>query len=356
LALDRESHCGKALANLTYVAPLAPSSPIYDQLIHLNLMDYFVGPDDIIADKDYKHIFKRLRNTILHENGFVVHSVHLTHALIHKHFEDSGLTDMHISHVLNPTDKQDIVLTYGLLKDLWSLPSADPVLSTPTYVKVCEALCLYGQLSYHLIFLYICVELSLAEQLEHLSVAVHLILALYVLDDAQSQFIPTSLFVNIGIMVKNVFFCVAKAKIDHPNQPFFLVLLGTDQLESLFGILHTMVGNDANLDILQLALHITSTTEVSAILAKYPEWDKSPRQLHLPTISKNTGELKPSSYLSSITRHLKVLMGSMMGRSDERSRSDYDRLMRSLMGSVIDGKRSRSSHQSLMRSLMEISD
>jgi len=126
------------------------------------------------------------------------------------------------------------------------------------------------------------IEISLLERderfllAEHLSAAVHLILALYVLDDARSQFIPTSLFIDISIMVKNVFFCIAKAKIDHPNQPFFLVLLGTDQLESLFGILRTMVGNNANLDILQLALCITLTTEVLAILAKHPEWDKSP--------------------------------------------------------------------------------
>lgn len=58
LASDGESRRGKALANLTYVAPLAPSSPIYDQLVHLDLMDYFVGPDNITADKDYKHKFK----------------------------------------------------------------------------------------------------------------------------------------------------------------------------------------------------------------------------------------------------------------------------------------------------------
>jgi hypothetical protein len=50
-----------------------------------------------------------------------------------------------------------------------------------------------------------------------------------------------------------------------------------------------MVGNDANLDILQLALRITSTSEVSTILAKHPEWDKSPRRLRLPTVSKNMG-------------------------------------------------------------------
>jgi len=294
LASDGESRRGKALANLCYVAPLAPSSPIYEQLIHLDLMDYFVGPDDITADKDYKHVFKRLRNAILRENGSFVRNVHLTRSLIRKHFKDTGMTDMHIKHVLDPTDKQDVVLAYTLLKDLWSLPVADPVSSTPTYINAREALRIYGELSYHLIYPYICVELSLSEQLEHLSAAIHLVLALYVLDDAQSHFIPNPLFVNIGTMVKNAFFCVAKAKVDHPNQPFFLVLLGTDRLESLFGILRTMVGNDTNLDTLQLALRITSTTEVSTILAKHPEWDRSPRRLCLPSVSKNLDDLSTS--------------------------------------------------------------
>lgn len=291
LASDGESRRGKALANLTYVAPLMPSSPIYNQLIHLELMDYFVGPDDITADKDYKHVFKRLRNAILRDNGCVVCGVRLTYAVIRRHFKDSGLTDAHINHVLNPTDKQDVVLAYKLLKDFWSLPAADPDSSTPTYVKAREAMRIYGELSYHLIFPYTCIDLSLSEQLEHLSAAVHLILALYTLDDARSHFIPTFLFVDVSIMVKNAFFCVAKAKVDHPNQPFFLVLLGTDRLESMFGILRTMVGNDTNLDILQLVLRITSTTEVSTILAKHPEWDRSPRRLCLPTVSRDLDEL-----------------------------------------------------------------
>lgn len=286
LASDGESRRGKALAYLTYATPLAPSSPIYDQLIHLHLMDFFVGADDITADKDYKHIFKRFRNALLRKNGCIVHGIKLTPGLIRKHLQHSGLTDRHINHVLDPADKQDVVLAYNLLKDLWCLPPADPQSSTMSYLQAREALRLYGQLCYHLIFPYICVELTLSEQLEHLSAAVHLALALYVHDDARSSFIPNALFIDVGIMVKNVFFCVAKAKADHPNQPFFIVLLGTDRLESLFGILRTMVGNDANLDILQLALRVTSTTEVSNILAKHPEWDKSPRRLRLPTVSK----------------------------------------------------------------------
>jgi hypothetical protein len=231
LASDGESRRGKALAKLTYIAPLAPTSPIYPHLVHLDLFDLFVGADDITADKDYKHVFKRLRNTLLWEKGSVVHGVRLTCGLIRKHLWDSGHSDAHVEHVLNPTDKQDVVLACTLLKDLWSLPLASPDTSNPSYIEVRNAFCLYGQFSYHLIFPYICMELSLSEQLEHLSMAIHLTLALYAHDDAKSLFIPNALFVDIGIMVKNVFFCIAKAKTD----------LGTDRLETLFGILRTMI-------------------------------------------------------------------------------------------------------------------
>jgi hypothetical protein len=112
------------------------------------------------------------------------------------------------------------------------------------------------------------------------------------------------LFIDIGIMVKNTFFCVAKAKIDYPIDPFFLVPLGTDRLEMLFGILRTMIGNDANLDILQLTLCVTMTTEVSNILAKHPDWDKSLHHLHLPAVTKSmdvvsnsTDHICPQAYL-----------------------------------------------------------
>ena len=86
--------------------------------------------------------------------------------------------------MLDPTDKQDIDLAYRLLKNLWTLPLADPGKSMQMYVNVCEALHVYGQLAYHLIFLYICTELSLSEQLKHLSAAAHLTLALYIHNNA----------------------------------------------------------------------------------------------------------------------------------------------------------------------------
>ncbi|KAF8219241.1 hypothetical protein L208DRAFT_1342015 [Tricholoma matsutake] len=168
-----------------------------------------------------------------------------------------------------------------MLKDIWTLPHNTNHCNSG-FMKSWEALWLLRKLLFHMVFPYICVELSLSEQIEHLSVAAHLALVLYRLGG--KQFIPTNLYIDLMIMIKNIIFCVAKAKIDDPDGEFFIILLGMDILEELFRILRTMVGNDANLDILQLISRLACTTEVSNILAKYPHWDRAPRHLKLYAI------------------------------------------------------------------------
>ena len=128
-----------------------------------------------------------------------------------------------------------------------------------------------GTLLFHLVFPYLCVDLLLSEQIKHLSAAAHLALALYKL--AEKNFILTNLYIDVMIMIKNVLFSVAKAKINDLDGGFWVILLGTDQLEELFRILRTMVDTDVNLDILQLISCLDGTTEVSNILAKYLQWD-----------------------------------------------------------------------------------
>lgn len=59
--------------------------------------------------------------------------------------------------------------------------------------------------------------------------------------------------------------------------------------------LRMMVGNDANLDILQLVSRLSGTTEVANILAKYPQWDHSPQRLKLPTMSRESNEIPDSA-------------------------------------------------------------
>ena len=138
LASDGESRHGKALTELTYITPLAPSSPIHEYLAPLQLFDLFVGADDITADKDYKHIFKWLWNTLLRDKGSVVCGIRLTRGLIRKHLMDTGLSDVHIKCVLDPSDKQDVLLAFNLLKDLVTITDSLTRLGTRSILTLYE--------------------------------------------------------------------------------------------------------------------------------------------------------------------------------------------------------------------------
>ncbi|KAH9011001.1 hypothetical protein EDB84DRAFT_1681136 [Lactarius hengduanensis] len=293
IASDGEAKRGKALVLLTFKQKLSPFSPIYPWLSACALLDLHVGDNDITCDKDWKHVgAKRPRNALLREKGLLVQGTWITPPLLRSHLLEAGHKPQHVRAVLNPNDKQDVLLAYTLLRDIWSLPRLTS--GPPGRIKARDSLRLFGSMCRHFLMPYICVDLSIEDQLEHLSYAAHLALVLYVHEKACSNFVPTALYVDLIMMVKNVFFCVAKAKIDTPNDDFNIVLLGTDRLENLFGCLRTIIGNDANVDNYQLGSRLTGTMESANILALHPEWDKAPRRLHLPCVSLDSSEI-PSS-------------------------------------------------------------
>jgi hypothetical protein len=292
IASDGETRRGSAFILLTFKYPLSQDSPIYSILKPLKFLNLHVGDDNLTCDKDWKHVFKRWRNLLLRQRGVVVNGVRITPDILKDQFRSAGLPVEHIRSLFNPDDQQDVKMAFDMLKDIWSLPRSSTN-SRRGFLEAREALWILGKLLYHMVFPYLCVDLSLSEQIEHLSAAAHLAIILYRL--AGKNFIPTNLYIDIMIMIKNVLFCMAKAKIDDPDGEFWLILLGTDRLEELFGILRTMVGNDANLDILQLVSRLSGTTEVANILAKYPQWDRSPRRLKLPAMSRESKEIPDSA-------------------------------------------------------------
>ncbi|KAH8976414.1 hypothetical protein EDB86DRAFT_2840993 [Lactarius hatsudake] len=287
IASDGEAKRGKALVLLTFKRKLSPSSPIYPWLSGCALLDLHVGDDDITCDKDWKHAAaKRPRNALLREKGILVHGTWITPALLRSHLLEAGHKPQHVHAVLNPNDKQDVLLAYTLLQDIWSLPRLTS--GAPGCIKARDSLHLFGSMCSHFLMPYICVDLSIREQLEYLSYAAHLALVLYVHEKACNDFIPTALYVDLIMMVKNVFFCAAKAKVDTPNDDFSIVLLGTDRLENLFGCLRTIIGNDANVDNYQLGSRLTGTMESANILAMHPEWDKAPASQALSSLTPPT--------------------------------------------------------------------
>ncbi|KDR66758.1 hypothetical protein GALMADRAFT_1359327 [Galerina marginata CBS 339.88] len=293
LASDGESRRGEAFAILTFKRQLDVSSPIYALLHQLPLMNLEVGDDDLTADKDFKHVFKRIRNLLLRVRGLKVHGIHILPSVIRSHLLENNISLSHVNSVLKPDDKQDVKLAYDLLHEIWCLPSllSSSPARGPGFQDTREAFRTLGILFRNILMPYICIELSLSEQLIFLSSAAHMLIAMTHEDNAGTLLMPTQLYVDLMIMIKNVYFCVAKAQVDDPLGRFFLILLGTDRLEELFGILRTMVGNDSSVDIQQLVLRLVGTTEVSSILAQHPEWDRAPRHVD---------HIKPASWKGNV--------------------------------------------------------
>lgn len=84
---------------------------------------------------------------------------------------------------------------------------------------------------------------------------------------------PSLTFKDIIILVKNAFFSIAKVKIITLNRESYIILLGTDHLESTFGIVRSIVGNDANADILVLTYQLSHAIECLNIFTEHPNWD-----------------------------------------------------------------------------------
>ncbi|KAH9074231.1 hypothetical protein EDB83DRAFT_2312565 [Lactarius deliciosus] len=287
IASDGEAKRGDALVIQTMSAELSAESPIYAQLRPLEYLNLLVGPDDITADKDFKHIVKRQRNVFMRTKGVEILGFCITPSILRSHLESNGVSPPRLRSLLNPNDKQDVVLAYSLLKEIWSLPPP-PENCNPAFALARQALNIYGEFARHLMLPYVCIDFSLEEQLVHLSAAAHLAFHLYRHNSASTRFMPAQSYLDIVLMIKNAFFCIAKAKVDNPTSKFYLISLGTDRLETFFGLVRTAIGTDANVDTLQLGSRASGLTEVVAILAEHPEWDYGTRRLSLPVFSKET--------------------------------------------------------------------
>jgi hypothetical protein len=192
IASDGESKCGDALVLLMMHSSLHPYSPIFSQLHNLELMNFLVGHDDITADKDFKHVFKWQRNLLMRNKGIEIQGFCVTPPMLRAQLQSNGVPSPRLNSLLNPNDKQDVVLGYSSLKEIWSLPLLSPQASSqrPAFSQAREVLQIYGKFAYHLIMPYICIDLNLDKRLIHLSTAAHMAMYLYTDNSACTKFMP----------------------------------------------------------------------------------------------------------------------------------------------------------------------
>jgi hypothetical protein len=147
--------------------------------------------------------------------------------------------------LLDSNNKQDVVLMVKLLYAIAVLPppnaDAQPLTKATRHI-----LRLLGHIYANLLKAYLDINLLLNDQLAHLNTAAHLILAIYNQD--KENFIPVQTCFDGMSMIKNVFFLVTKMQVDNLEGSFWIILLGMDGLEKVFGKVCTMVGNDTHAD------------------------------------------------------------------------------------------------------------
>ena len=73
-------------------------------------MNLEVGDDDVTADKDYKHIFKRCRNLLVREQGTKVHGIDILPSMLQSQLRQNNVSSSQINSILKPDDKQDVKL------------------------------------------------------------------------------------------------------------------------------------------------------------------------------------------------------------------------------------------------------
>ncbi|KAF7970084.1 hypothetical protein HWV62_25070 [Athelia sp. TMB] len=311
IASDGDARRRNAMARMTLINPLASTSPIHPILANLRLFNILCGKDDLTGDLDWKHILKRFRNTLLRLRGIEIDNTIITTSIIRKHLKDSGaMSDSAITAVLSPNDKQDVVLMIQLLNALATLPPARSD-DNQSYQSSRRVLRLLGTLYRHILLAYMQVSLSLHEQLAHLSAAAHIALALY--SQFKGDFVPIQLYFDVMSMIKNVYFCIAKTQVDNPDGKFWIIILGTDGLEKVFGTVRTMVGSDSHADQLQLTNRIDGAVQCVKILEQHPEWRIVSRRITVKAleeqgqdISRKLDHITPRSWTGDV--HVKNII------------------------------------------------
>ena len=286
---DSDAKQRLATAKITLQHDIAMDSPLRHKFSDLRLFNYKVGPDNVSGDVEYKHLIKRLRNTAIRSKGITISSSLINQSILQKHLPATDHAIHRINSIINPSDKQDIKLAYDLLSCIAVLPPAIADEDSPTVHNTRNALQLLGHLYTHILEAYTNVNLSLHDQLVHLSATAHLLIAIYSIEKGKSM--PSQTYFDWMTNIKNQYLCVAKTQVDNPDGSWWLILVGTDALKSLFGRVRTMIGADSNADIKQLANHIELAALCNRILAENPHWERGPRRLAMKTWCDEAGDI-----------------------------------------------------------------
>ena len=130
-------------------------------------------------------------------------------------------------NALYPKDKQNVKSATSFL--LAFIESTQKTEVTYNLVPIKSDLMLLGEVFLGLLSFYVFTDKSISEQIKSFSTAAYLLYYLY--GQHKTSLMPSQLYHDIQMSFIDAVFCCAKAKEYCPNEPFYLLLDGTDLAE-----------------------------------------------------------------------------------------------------------------------------
>ncbi|KAF7355837.1 hypothetical protein MVEN_00912000 [Mycena venus] len=260
---------------------LGPTSPIFGTLASMAGLNIFTGIHSITLDFDYKHVFKRLCTLIRSAagmalcNGRIINPAVLTRFLARL----PDQSDDSVRKLLFPDDPQDVPRAVELMEAIIELIACDFGQVDANTAADLDSIRLLALILKSILAPFITPDMSLTEQMTHLSTYAHLTFTLFCMN--RLTFMSNQLYGDSQSMIKNAFFCLAKKQKLDPTQPSYLFQVGDDPLERLFGKLRMLGGHNSAMSYAQAIERLGHACDLQAVYLRQPDLDQGQRRISM---------------------------------------------------------------------------
>ncbi|EKM57125.1 uncharacterized protein PHACADRAFT_51634, partial [Phanerochaete carnosa HHB-10118-sp] len=282
---------------------LERGTPLHAKLVWLRGLNLQVGPYDVTADADPKHIFKRFNTLLCHKDGILVLDTVINRDVLAGHLAKQGMSSEKIVGLLDPNDPQNVPRAVQLLRSVIAIkhinlqPESSASRYRPDEEKEHRALSLLAEVYNTLLTPFITISMSLRDQFRQLIVYAHL--AFYLYRKYRTAFMTSQLYHDTQHVIKSLTFNIAKQQLLEDTAPFYIIQLGQDRLEVAFADVRTQ-DHASNVDTLSLTRKLGTGCMISNLNLKHPSWNRGHRRLKF---FENDGpdHINPASWTGDVT-------------------------------------------------------
>jgi hypothetical protein len=184
-----------------------------------------------------------------------------------------------VQKLLFPDDPQDVPRAVELMEAIIEFLACDFGEVNADSAADLDSIRLLALVLKSILAPFITPDMSLTEQMTHLSTYAHLTFTLFRLN--RLTFMSNQLYGDSQSMIKNAFFCLAKQQQLDPTQPFYLFQVGDDPLEKLFGKLRMLGGHNSAMSYAQAIERLGHACDLQSVYLRQPDLDQGQRRISM---------------------------------------------------------------------------